>query len=458
MAELKIDGTTLDTIGVRYKGNSTFEFADVINKYAIKLDINEFVKGQKYDGINKINLNNNLLDPSGLRAKLSFDIMKRMNIISPRVAYAKVTVNGSYRGLYTMVEQIDKTFVKSSNFDPDNTGYLHKSFGFTVGDLSPSDNGRDLSDESLLLNIPLKTKKSTKNYQPIRNFVLAARNATDEEFANDINNTFDLDSFIKQQALNMILSDRDHYCTANVNFYMYQNPLDNKWYMIPWDYDLAFAAISGSLITEIANYPLFYKEYCYLTQRMMNIPSLKTKYREALCEIINTGMDSTWINNRITTLGNLIGAEIENDPYFWDISDYNFYLDNPYPINTPGTGLEGTVLSGIRDFVNKRYDQVVDDLAAYDFSCSLTLNVDDTSLELTNIDGIYPNPTNDFIYLKGNDIKVGDISIYSMLGQNMNISSIKRIDNNTTQIDLSTLSLGMYFIKTKTTTSKVYKN
>ncbi len=457
MAELIIDGTTIDTIGVRYKGNSTFENANAIGKYAIKLDINEFVSGQKYDGLKKVNLNNNLLDPSGLRAKLSFEIMNRMGIVSPRAAYAKVTVNGSYRGLYTMVEQIDKTFVKSSNFDPDNTGYLHKAHGFTVGPATNNFSGQGTSDAELASLMPLKTKKSTNNYQPIRDFILTAQNATDAEFVNDINNIFDLDSFIKQQAINMVLSDRDHYCTANWNFYMYQNPLDNKWYMIPWDYDLAFAADSANLISNTANYSQFYEDYCYLTQRMMNIPSLKTQYRDALCEVMITGMNSTWINDRITTISNLIATEVENDPHFWSINDYNFYLDNPYPINAPSSSLNGIVVSGIRDYVTNRYNQVVNNLSVNGYNCDLSLATNDYSLNSTEKYNVYPNPTNDFVHIKGSELDVSTIKIYNLLGQSINSNNIKRIDDDIVQIDLSNLNPGIYFIKTKTTANTVYK-
>ncbi|MCB9360697.1 MAG: CotH kinase family protein [Flavobacteriales bacterium] len=454
-ASVVIDGVTTDTIGVRYKGNSTFQNADAIGKYAIKLDFNEYVNGQNYDGLKKLNLNNNLVDPSCLRAKLSFEVMQRMGIVSPRTAFAKVYINGNYRGIYTMVEQIDKTFVKS-HFDPDSTGYLHKAYNFTVG--LPSNGGyQSTIDSDLAEYMPLKTKKSTNNYQPIKDFISAANNATDIAFENNINGVFDLSSFIKLQAINMVLSDKDHYCTAGWNFYMYQNPTDNKWYMLPWDYDLGFDANSTYFVSNPSDHSSLYIDNCYLTKRMMNIPNLKTQYREALCEVMNTGMDSIWINDRILTLKNLIATEVENDPHFWSISDYNYYLNNTYTINAPGNNLNGYAIIGLREYINNRFNQVITDLASNNYDCDLTLNVVNTSLSSTENFIAYPNPTSDFVSINGSELNVGDIKVYTLLGQSINNNNIKKVNANTIQIDFSNLDKGVYIIKTNTTATKVYK-
>lgn len=449
-ASVNIDGVTLGTIGVRYKGNSSYEFAEVNGKYALKLDFNKYVKGQKYDGLKKVNLNNNLLDPSCMRAKLSFDILERMGIVVPRTAYAKVYINGSYRGLYTMVEQIDKTFVRK-NFDVDKTGYLHKAHGFSIGPRQST------LDSELSIWMPLKTKKKSKNYQPIKDFVFEANNANDTQFENDINNTFNLDVYVKQQAVNMVLSDIDHYCSGSWNFYMYQNPLTNKWYMIPWDYDLAFGATIH--ITDPTDH-IRLQNYCFLAEKMLSIPNLKAKYYDALCEVVNFGMEKEWINNRINTIKNLIASEVENDPHFWAMDNFENYLDATYVTNAPSSGLHNRAIPGIRAYINNRYEQVTDDLSKNGYSCDLqlgTLNTEDIAISKSTKIDIFPNPVTNFVYLKGVKLDVNTIKIYNTLGQNVKIEHINKIDDITVQIDLSNLNTGIYFIKIGTSFNKVYK-
>ncbi|MFT5802856.1 MAG: hypothetical protein ACI956_002679, partial [Nonlabens sp.] len=71
---------------------------------------------------------------------------------------------------------------------------------------------------------------------------------------------------------------------------------------------------------------------------------------------------------------------------------------------------------------------------------------------------IYPKPTTAQIYLSGNETELEEISIYNISGQNVTANT-KRLENqeNKLMIDLSNLISGMYFIKTKTTVKRVYK-
>ena len=448
-AVVAIDGNIVDSVGLRYKGISSFEAAPGIEKYALKIDLNEFVSGQSYDGIKKINLNNNIQDVSCMRAKLASEIMNRMGIAAPRVAHAKVYVNGSYRGIYSLVEQIDKTFVRN-NYAADSTGYLHKAWGLSIGYGTPTWGGQDTSQLYLSAWSPLKTKQSTNNYQPLREFIDACNNLTDLEFENDVNGMFDLETFIEQQAINMTLSDRDHYCLANWNFYMYLNPEDNKWYMIPWDYDLSFGTqipwthIDNPADPNLYNQTsdLFDQDRCLLNRRMFDSPSLKNRYHEALCEVINYGMDSLWINNRIDEIRDLIGTEVENDPFFHNISSYNTYLNDTLFIS--GTGnwlLDGVSNQGIREYINQRFQEVRQSLLDNGFDCnSATIELDEDGFS-NSIINIYPNPAIDIINIDVAGNLKYEATIFDLQGRIM----IREI--NKSAINIQTLPHGTYLIE-----------
>src|SRR4051812_11610762 len=63
-AVLTLDGHRLDDIAVRYKGNGTYLDAQPTAKFSFKIDLNKFVKTQAFDGVTKLNLHNNITDPS----------------------------------------------------------------------------------------------------------------------------------------------------------------------------------------------------------------------------------------------------------------------------------------------------------------------------------------------------------------------------------------------------------
>ena len=71
---------------------------------------------------------------------------------------------------------------------------------------------------------------------------------------------------------------------------------------------------------------------------------------------------------------------------------------------------------------------------------------------------IYPNPAINQIIIKGRSNELKEILVYNTLGQNVT-SLINQVVTNETQlvIDMSKLNTGMYYVKTKTTANKVYK-
>lgn len=89
-------------------------------------------------------------------------------------------------------------------------------------------------------------------------------------------------------------------------------------------------------------------------------------------------------------------------------------------------------------------------------------SVDNKSLSITEHVkpevSIYPNPTNDMVKLVGSLEELGNVTIYNSLGQNFTqLSTVIRVSNNLIIIDLSNLNSGLYYINTKTTTNKLYK-
>ena len=124
-AELTIDDFVLpDSVGVRFKGETSFTEV-FTEKKPIKIDINRFADDQKYEDLKKFNLHNARADASMVREKICYDLLRKGGSNAPRVSFAKVYINDVYWGVYSIVEQIDKTYLKE-NFD-NKDGNLYKS-------------------------------------------------------------------------------------------------------------------------------------------------------------------------------------------------------------------------------------------------------------------------------------------------------------------------------------------
>ena len=120
-ATFEMEGEQIAPIGLRYKGNGTFlEYKEgrIEQRLSFKIDFNEFQEDLSFRGLGKLNLNNNITDPSYLREALSYELFREAGIPCSRVSFARVNlripglVDRQPHGLYSVVEQVDKRFLK----------------------------------------------------------------------------------------------------------------------------------------------------------------------------------------------------------------------------------------------------------------------------------------------------------------------------------------------------------
>ncbi len=236
MANAVIDGETVDSIGVRLKGFSSYWVET--QKKSIKLDFNEFVSGKKYDGLKKVNLNNGEGDPAIQRDLLCYDIMRKSGVSAPRTAYTKVYLNEEYWGLYLLVEQVDKTFLE------DNFGTKEGNLFKNMENSELNWLGSDSTDYQSIFE--LKTGSKEGAWNRFVNLMDVINNSSDEEFKTAIEAVFDVDLYLKILAVDVATENWDSYIEHGRNFYLYEDPISQKFQWIPWDYNLAMGGAFSS--------------------------------------------------------------------------------------------------------------------------------------------------------------------------------------------------------------------
>ena len=128
---------TISPVGIRYKGSigafvgcldgpNMFEpsGAKICTKLSMKIKINWKGRKEKFFGLKKLQFHSMNNDASQMHERTGYWLFRQMGIPAPRAVHAKLTINGIYTGLYSLVEQIDSRFIKE-NFD-DNKGNLYK--------------------------------------------------------------------------------------------------------------------------------------------------------------------------------------------------------------------------------------------------------------------------------------------------------------------------------------------
>lgn len=140
-----IDGNQLATIAIRTKGNSSLSMVaqSDSDRYSFKLNFDKYIDGQNIDGLTQLALNNIIGDATYMKEFLSYEMLEEMGVKTPGYAFAKVTINGEYWGLYQALELVNDEFL--TRWYGEDYGNLYKpdtsQIGGGKGGGMPSDMG-----------------------------------------------------------------------------------------------------------------------------------------------------------------------------------------------------------------------------------------------------------------------------------------------------------------------------
>lgn len=220
---------TIDSIGFRARGNTSL----ASQKKSFKLDYNRIIPGQKFQGLEEMNLNGEHNDVSIMRSFLAQKLLRAADLPSSRTSYVQLFINGEYKGLYLNVEHLDDEFL-DLRFPGQANGNLWKCAY-----------GADLSwwgsNPTNYQNIyELKTNKDSADYSALLDFIDVLNNTPSSSFVCAIQDVFDVDLFLRNIALEILMGQWDGYAYNKNNFYLYQRESDGKIVYISYDLDNTF--------------------------------------------------------------------------------------------------------------------------------------------------------------------------------------------------------------------------
>ncbi|MCC0628038.1 MULTISPECIES: CotH kinase family protein [unclassified Clostridioides] len=303
-AKVTVNGDTYGNVGIRTKGNSSLTSVanSDSNRYSYKINFDKYNTSQSMEGLTQLNLNNCYSDPSYMREFLTYSICEEMGLATPEFAYAKVSINGEYHGLYLAVEGLKES-------------YLENNFGDVTGDLYKSDEGASLQyegdDPDSYSNLIIESDKKTADWSKITKLLKSL------DKGEDIEKYLDVDSVLKNIAINTALLNLDSYQGSFAhNYYLYEQ--DGVFSMLPWDFNMSFGGFSGfgggSQSIAIDEPTTGNLEDRPLISALLKNDTYKAKYHEYLEEIVIKYLDSDYLENMTTKLHDLIASYVKEDP------------------------------------------------------------------------------------------------------------------------------------------------
>jgi len=360
LATVIFNGEQMDSVGVRYKGNSTFWWAQIIGspKFPLNIDFDLIYEDQDLMGYNKVKLSNSIFDPTFVKESTGY-LTEGYYLPSPEVGYMNVSVNGELLGLYVAVETVSKQFL-SKHFG-NNTGAFFKCEPqFHYGeeyDAGPDMvwYGNDSTEYAYQMGYELK---SESGWNELLDLIYTLNFDID-----DIESILNVDRALWYFAASVVMPDLDAYNGFYMhNYYLYRNTSSGLFEVIPWDKDNTFG---GAMINTILGMggdvswiyswdPFLFEndEERPLFSKLMSVPLYKDTYTAHIRAIIDDIYNVSYIQDLAYGMQDVIESYAQIDPNLFPPFTYGDYFQ--YNVDNYLITQDGAHWCGITSTVEER--------------------------------------------------------------------------------------------------------
>ena len=301
-AQIIFNNIILDSVAIRYKGNSSYTKCNSVVKKPYNIDMNDIISGQKLMGYKKMKLSNSWFDPTFLKELLATKIYQRY-LPTYETNLLKVNTQGNYTGLYLNQEAINKQFLEKHFSEKDGAFFKCDPIDMLIYSPNLEFLG---TDSSLYYNS--YELKSDHGWSSLVNLIDVLNNTP-----SDIESVLNVDRVLWYFAANHIIMNYDAYNIGSPhNYYLYQTG-DNLFQIIPWDLSESFINASGSTPTGILSDPYLIQPNKPLLNLLLNNQLYRKIYTAHLRTIINESLDTSWFLQNINSLQSLSYPAVISD-------------------------------------------------------------------------------------------------------------------------------------------------
>ena len=340
-----VDGVRYDSVGVRYKGNSSYHN---VQKYGgTKLPFNvelDFVRDQALpNGTQTLKLSNVFRDPSYVREVLAYEVA-RDYMPAPQCNFARVYVNGEFMGLYNSSESIDERFL-AEHYGGDGGGVLFKCDpSWDKKDRPGCKKGDKASlqylGEGVNCYFPYYELKSDTGWTELKQLTEVLNKDLDR-----IEEYLDVPAVLWMHAFNNALVNLDSYTGMLChNYYLYRKP-NGQFVPVVWDMNLSFGAfrfltswnpLDDENLQKLSPF-VHYKQKNPLRPlivQLLSVPEYRKLYAGFLRTIYEDHFEQNQLAARARTLHSSIAPAVRQDERrLYPIEDFERNMKETVEVN-----------------------------------------------------------------------------------------------------------------------------
>lgn len=270
-----IGDVTLGYCGLKTKGSFTLEHSVTDNegsdRFSFTINFGKYIKKKNYGekqnffGCDKISFNNFFFDKTMMKEFFALKLMDEMGLPTPQYGLAKLYINGSYYGVYAMVETmdhsileryygVDKDGMSSYLCKPEGTNFLYDAIAEDASPLWEQDEDT-LKDVEDMIPVVTEWVRRLNCLSEGTDFEGNELDVNSEEYIGLLNQVLDTNEVVKYFAVHSWLCQMDNMFVGQKNFGLYVDQ-NGRALLVPWDYDLSFGCYYPSTAETTANYDI----------------------------------------------------------------------------------------------------------------------------------------------------------------------------------------------------------
>ncbi len=279
---------------IRYRGSSASGRQASKKSWKVK-----FQPDNRFDGLRRLNLKSQFGSFLKIEEKICFDLFELLRTPSPHAEPVLLEVNGKFRGEFLDIENVDKVFLERRGLD--QNGNLYKIV-FSDLSLPPDPGAYDSQFEK-------KTNRGT-DHSDLQAFLEAINLTPQEDLAETLASVLNIPEYLDFYSIQIITANWEFI--AN-NYYLYQNPSDGRWTVIPWDLDFTlFDPLPIDYGTE-AQPDFLFGQVNKLVDRFLSVPQFRFAYCQNLRRLLNTIATGDQIAYMAQTYFDRISEDVRRD-------------------------------------------------------------------------------------------------------------------------------------------------
>jgi len=329
-ASMTIDGIVYDSVGVRFRGNTSYTMIGDSPKKSFAISTDLIHEDQLVMGFKNFKFNNAHQDASFMREVLYCQMASRHTPIA-KANYIELYLNDEYWGLYPNIQSVDKIFLEGYFLSNDGA-----RFRATTEETGPGGGGGGpgWGDGTAGMNYLGGDTSTYQEYYDLKSsdiddswqkLVAAceALSTTTVSTMDAVRAKIDIDKALWFLAVENVFADDDSYIMkGKMDYYVYYEPETDRTTPLEYDGNSSFlsnAATSWGPFKNVtnANYPLLNK--------LLNIPEWRQRYLAHYRTILNETFTTDNANALIDSLNAQINAKVSSDPK--KLYTYNQYTN-----------------------------------------------------------------------------------------------------------------------------------